>query len=231
MDPTASQTLLERLGDLVTQKPADIELLPFSLALLASLLASLLVAAAYQRLSTSQPTSGPIHRAFPLLAVAVTSIFICVQYSLPLSLGLLGALSIVRFRTPIKDAEDIGFLLVVIATSLACAIFNLVLVVGILGAGAVALIARRLGRGLFDRPADGSLILSFAAADYAERGGQLLAALAGGTARPRLESVVQHDDEVVLTLAFQPPAPADVPAFEGRIRALAPRSFTLIVGQ
>ena len=36
-----------------------------------------------------------------------------------MSLGLLGALSIVRFRTPIKEPEEIGFLMVVIATSLA----------------------------------------------------------------------------------------------------------------
>ena len=72
-------------------------------------------------------TGSEIHRAFPLIAIAVTAIFICIQFSLPLSLGLLGALSIVRFRTPIKEPEEIGFLMVVIATSLPPFILALVL--------------------------------------------------------------------------------------------------------
>ena len=56
------------------------------------------------------------------MAPGVTSIFWLIQYSLPLSLGLLGALSFVRFRTPIKRAEDIAFILILIAGALACAV-------------------------------------------------------------------------------------------------------------
>ncbi len=56
--------------------------------------------------------------------ISITSIFITLQHSLPLSLGLLGALSIVRFRTPIKEPEEIGFLMLIIATSLICATAN-----------------------------------------------------------------------------------------------------------
>ena len=59
------------------------------------------------------------------MAPGVTAIFWLIQYSLPLSLGLLGALSFVRFRTPVKRAEDIAFILIVIATSLACAVLKL----------------------------------------------------------------------------------------------------------
>jgi hypothetical protein len=40
-------------------------------------------------------------------------------------LGLLGALSIVRFRTPIKEPEEIGFILLLIAFALSIATFNL----------------------------------------------------------------------------------------------------------
>ena len=65
-----------------------------------------------------------VNRAFILIAPAVTAIFLVIQFSLPLSLGLLGALSFVRFRTPIKEPEEIGFILVVIANSLACAVFK-----------------------------------------------------------------------------------------------------------
>ena len=38
--------------------------------------------------------------------------------SLALSLGLVGALSIVRFRTPIKEPEELGYLFLIIAVGL-----------------------------------------------------------------------------------------------------------------
>ena len=41
-----------------------------------------------------------------------------VKSSLALSLGLVGALSIVRFRTPIKEPEELGYLFLTIAVGL-----------------------------------------------------------------------------------------------------------------
>ncbi|HLC18464.1 MAG TPA: DUF4956 domain-containing protein [Thermodesulfobacteriota bacterium] len=63
-------------------------------------------------------------RSFVVIAPSVSAIFWAIQYSLPLSLGLLGALSFVRFRTPIKKAEDIAFILLVIAMSLLSSVFR-----------------------------------------------------------------------------------------------------------
>ena len=61
-----------------------------------------------------------------LIAPSVTAIFWAIQYSLPLSLGLLGALSFVRFRTPVKSGEDIAFILMVIALSLLSSIYRFI---------------------------------------------------------------------------------------------------------
>lgn len=89
---------------------------------------------------SSEPTDFGIGNSFLLMMPAVTSIFILIQYSLPLSLGLLGALSFVRFRTPVKRAEDISFILLSIAISLSCAVqyyhvaIFLMLIVGIYAA-------------------------------------------------------------------------------------------------
>ena len=55
------------------------------------------------------------HLPLILLMFPVTVLFLGIQTSIPLSLGLLGALSFVRFRTPVKDPAEIGFLLVLIA--------------------------------------------------------------------------------------------------------------------
>ncbi len=96
----------------------------FIVILLISIVLSLLVSHLYIKFFDTNTTGSRIHRSFPLLAPAVTTIFITVQFSLPLSLGLLGALSIVRFRTPIKEPEEIGFILIVIACSISIATFN-----------------------------------------------------------------------------------------------------------
>ncbi|MFQ5427516.1 MAG: DUF4956 domain-containing protein [Thermodesulfobacteriota bacterium] len=63
-------------------------------------------------------------RSFVVIAPSVSAIFWAIQYSLPLSLGLLGALSFVRFRTPVKKAEDVAFILLVIALSLLSSVFR-----------------------------------------------------------------------------------------------------------
>ena len=97
----------------------------FLLLLAISALAAFVLARLYVRFFGGRATGSDVHRSFPLLAIAVTSIFVCIQFSLPLSLGLLGALSIVRFRTPIKEPEEIGFIMLVIALSIAIATFKL----------------------------------------------------------------------------------------------------------
>jgi len=56
---------------------------------------------------------------FILLGVTTCSVIIIVKYSLALSLGLVGALSIVRFRAAIKEPEELVFLFLVIAFGLA----------------------------------------------------------------------------------------------------------------
>ncbi len=111
----------------------------FLVLLALSAAAAMLIAQLYVRFYGRRATGSEIHRAFPLLAIAVTAIFVCIQFSLPLSLGLLGALSIVRFRTPIKEPEEIGFLMVVIATSLAAAT-GLLAFLGVVVVAAVAVL-------------------------------------------------------------------------------------------
>ena len=55
-----------------------------------------------------------------LIFVSSTTMMIItiVKSSLALSLGLVGALSIVRFRTPIKEPEELGYLFLTIAGGL-----------------------------------------------------------------------------------------------------------------
>ena len=99
-----------------------------SIAYLFAIIASLIFASAtsliFQFAFAEREKGIQVNKSFAVLGPAVTAIFLVIQFSLPLSLGLLGALSFVRFRTPIKEPEEIGYILIVISTSLACAVFK-----------------------------------------------------------------------------------------------------------
>lgn len=115
------------LKSLLTTIPEDtrnISLYGFVFLIVVSIVMALLISHLYSKFFDANSTGSRIHRSFPLMGPAVTTIFLTVQFSLPLSLGLLGALSIVRFRTPIKEPEEIGFILLVIACSISIATFN-----------------------------------------------------------------------------------------------------------
>ena len=62
--------------------------------------------------------AGSFTRVFPLLTIVTTAVIAVVKSSLALSLGLVGALSIVRFRAAIKDPEELVYLFLCIALGL-----------------------------------------------------------------------------------------------------------------
>lgn len=55
-------------------------------------------------------TSNQISSVIPLLSIITFLVISVVKSSLALSLGLVGALSIIRFRTPIKNPEELIYL-------------------------------------------------------------------------------------------------------------------------
>ena len=62
---------------------------------------------------------------FVLLSAITCIIIIIVKYSLAISLGLVGALSIVRFRAAIKEPEELVYLFLIIGLGLLMAQINL----------------------------------------------------------------------------------------------------------
>ncbi|SVC59013.1 uncharacterized protein METZ01_LOCUS311867 [marine metagenome] len=64
--------------------------------------------------------TGKMHigSIIPVLSAVVFLVILVVKSSLALSLGLVGALSIVRFRTPIKEPEELVYLFLAIAIGL-----------------------------------------------------------------------------------------------------------------
>ena len=72
----------------------------------------------YTRFSNSLTGKSHIGTVIPLLAGIVFIVIVIIKSSLALSLGLVGALSIVRFRTPIKEPEELAYLFLSISVGL-----------------------------------------------------------------------------------------------------------------
>jgi len=89
----------------------------------------------YNKFSVSISNTNLVSGIFPLLTLVTICVIAVVKSSLALSLGLVGALSIVRFRTAIKDPEELVYLFICIAVGLALGagqiVYAVVLVLGI----------------------------------------------------------------------------------------------------
>jgi hypothetical protein len=85
----------------------------------------------YEEKSTS--LSGKYHIAsiIPLLSLATFLVILIVKSSLALSLGLVGALSIVRFRTPIKEPEELVYLFLAISNGIGFASGQIIITISI----------------------------------------------------------------------------------------------------
>jgi len=72
----------------------------------------------FERFGSTLSNRAEFSQVFPFILLTTTLIITVVKSSLALSLGLVGALSIVRFRTPIKEPEELAYLFFAIALGL-----------------------------------------------------------------------------------------------------------------
>ena len=78
--------------------------------------------------------------SLPIITIIITAVIIAIQSSLVVSLGMVGALSIVRFRTAVKRPMDLSFVFWAVATGILCGtrlfaiaiIMNILLTVGLI---------------------------------------------------------------------------------------------------
>ena len=109
----------------------EINLLVFVGNLLIAFLLSHILSLVYVKYSNSLSNKKIFSNNFYLIALTTTLIITVVKSSLALSLGLVGALSIVRFRAAIKEPEEIAYLFLCIAIGLGLgANYTLVTVIG-----------------------------------------------------------------------------------------------------
>lgn len=75
---------------------------------------------AYRLLTRRTFYSKSFNIALPALVLITAGVILTIQSSVVISLGMVGALSIVRFRTAVKDPMDLVFLFWAISTGIIC---------------------------------------------------------------------------------------------------------------
>jgi hypothetical protein len=115
--------------DFFLNQNVQIELSNFVLSLFCAAFLSFIVHIFYIRFSTTLSNRIEFSKNFVVLGVATCIVIMIVKSSLALSLGLVGALSIVRFRAAIKEPEELVYLFLIIAVGLGCGANQLVITV------------------------------------------------------------------------------------------------------
>ncbi|MEA3397725.1 MAG: DUF4956 domain-containing protein, partial [Chloroflexota bacterium] len=105
------------MGDLLIN-PEPLSTGALMLNLLLAFVLSVVVAVYYARFGEALSNRVKFARLLPFLTLVTLLVISVVKASLALSLGLVGALSIVRFRTAIKDPEELLYLFLAIAIGL-----------------------------------------------------------------------------------------------------------------
>jgi hypothetical protein len=196
-----------------------------------SLVVSIIIYLMYQFFYGSRYIGAGVHRMFIIGGPAITTLFLGIQVSIPLSLGLLGALSFVRFRTPVKDPAEIGFLLLLIASSIGAATDNYLLT-GILVVLVFVFLSiqwltwNRLT--LFGR---GNLMISVDQPSFTGLEGKLTTFLRKQLRGVRLETMSVLDDRVSLHYQYRQKTGFDWTAFTRELNQLAaPAKIEIFIG-
>lgn len=109
---------LYRLQDFFATQLAQTSVWEFVLNLVLSAVLAFIIARFYVKYGNSLSNRRAFSANFIMLAMSTMLIITIVRSSLALSLGLIGALSIVRFRAAIKEPEELSYLFLIIAVGL-----------------------------------------------------------------------------------------------------------------
>lgn len=107
------------LNDIANQfGSGESSILDFLINIFITIVLSYLIGLVYSKYGNSLSNRKKLTQTFVLISVTVMFVISIVKSSLALSLGLVGALSIVRFRTAIKEPEELVYFFVAIALGL-----------------------------------------------------------------------------------------------------------------
>lgn len=198
--------------------PGELTLSLFT-ALLMALILSFFIAMIYRNTHRGMNYEPAFLTTLVLIAPVVALVMFFIRGDLVLSLGLIGSLSIIRFRTPIKDTRDMVYLFWAIVVGLGCGTENWTL--ALLATIFISIIIFMLFLFEYGRPkhSDFVLIVSGASERSPEDASRLIQEY---SARSRIRSHDIIDDgwEIVYELRFTEAQEKETEQFIRAIKAL-----------
>jgi len=141
-------------------------------SLLISITLAFILIYVYRKFSLSVYKRKNFEQNFIIVAPVITMLIFIVKSNLALSLGLVGALSIIRYRTAIKDPEEIAYLFICVAIGVGTgASFNLYTIIAILILMLVIIFNFKRNK---DRTLEKSYLIEVRAGDIKEKLDQLV---------------------------------------------------------
>jgi len=112
------EDIIFNLEEYLTKTQAQISMSGFLISLVLTAISAYILQKVYTRFGLSLSNRSSFGYVFVPIAMTTMVIITIVKSSLALSLGLVGALSIVRFRAAIKEPEELVYLFICIALGL-----------------------------------------------------------------------------------------------------------------
>lgn len=110
---------------------------------LCSLVLGVLIAFTYEKTTRTVDRPDSFLQAIVLITIVAATIMQAIGDSVARGLGMLGALSIIRFRTTVRNPRNIVFMFSAIAAGIACGVFGFTIaIIGTIGFCATAFLLR-----------------------------------------------------------------------------------------
>ena len=138
---SAADVIRSSVLDTLAVQMSDMTPLSVVIALLAALLAGIVIAVVYRRAYRGVLYSPSFAITLVMLTLITTPVVMCIGSNIALSMGMVGALSIVRFRTAVKDPMDTAYMYWALTTGivLGAGLYTIALVV-VLGIAIIVLL-------------------------------------------------------------------------------------------
>ncbi len=211
-------------------EPAPLSPLAITVNLAIGVVLATILALVYRRFGRSMTNRTLLAGNFMLIALTTTLIISIVKSSLALSLGLVGALSIVRFRAAIKEPEELAYLFLCIAIGLGLGADQRLITALAFGLITLVLVVNSL---LYKKSTSQNLYINFET--HQDGGGDalnnILELLRGKTGAVDLRRVDTQGDSLQASFLISVPEPSALEQIIAEMKTLKPDASVTFIEQ
>ena len=120
---------MKKVLEALTQMQVKMPIQTVILVLIIAFLVSLIIYLTYKNTYTGVMYNPRFNVSLIMITMVTTIVMVVIGSNISVSLGMVGALSIIRFRTAVKDPRDTAFIFWCVVSGLACGTQNYTIVI------------------------------------------------------------------------------------------------------